>query len=211
MTSTGRLVWARMRSSAVRQHDGTYLGAIVFVTDVTERRELEQRLAEEARRDPLTGVANRKELFEVLSPILERGTLTAALYVDLDGFKEVNDQFGHTLGDELLCSVASRRARRAIRVDRHGGAGRRRRVRRDLPRPGVDRRSGRDRDPRPGDARAHRSAWPSDPCGSTRASASRSGARRMPTACWPAPTRRCTAPSARAAAASRSRSKNAAA
>jgi diguanylate cyclase (GGDEF)-like protein/PAS domain S-box-containing protein len=108
VTRDGRLVWARLRASAVRQHDGTYLGAIVFVTDVTERRELEHRLAEEARRDPLTGVANRKELFEVLSPILEQGTLTAALYVDLDGFKQVNDRFGHTLGDELLCSVAAR-------------------------------------------------------------------------------------------------------
>jgi diguanylate cyclase (GGDEF)-like protein/PAS domain S-box-containing protein len=124
VTLDGRLVWARLRSSAVRQHDGTYLGAIVFVADVTERRELEQRLAEEARRDPLTGVANRKELFEVLYPILETGALTAALYVDLDGFKEVNDQFGHTLGDELLCSVAAR-VRSAIRgidtVARVGG------------------------------------------------------------------------------------------
>jgi diguanylate cyclase (GGDEF)-like protein/PAS domain S-box-containing protein len=114
VTLDGRLVWARLRSSAVRQHDGTYLGSIVFVTDVTERRELEHRLAEEARRDPLTGVANRKELFEVLYPILETGTLTAALYVDLDGFKDVNDQFGHTLGDDLLCSVAAR-LRGAIR------------------------------------------------------------------------------------------------
>jgi diguanylate cyclase (GGDEF)-like protein/PAS domain S-box-containing protein len=108
------LVWARVRSSAMRQHDGTYLGAIVFLTDVTERRALEQRLAEEARRDPLTGVANRTELFEVLTPILEQGALTAALYVDLDGFKKVNDKFGHTLGDELLCSVAAR-VRGAIR------------------------------------------------------------------------------------------------
>jgi diguanylate cyclase (GGDEF)-like protein/PAS domain S-box-containing protein len=124
VTSDRRLVWARLRSSAVCRHDGTYLGAIVFVTDVTERRELEQRLAEEARRDPLTGVANRKELFEVLSPMLERGTLTAALYVDLDGFKEVNDRFGHTIGDDLLCNVASR-LRSAIRsidtVARVGG------------------------------------------------------------------------------------------
>jgi diguanylate cyclase (GGDEF)-like protein/PAS domain S-box-containing protein len=114
VTLDRRHAWARVRSSAVRRHDGTHLGAIVFVTDVTERRALEQRLAEEARRDPLTGVANRTELFEVLTPILERGALTAALYVDLDGFKEVNDQFGHTLGDELLCSVAAR-VRGAIR------------------------------------------------------------------------------------------------
>jgi diguanylate cyclase (GGDEF)-like protein/PAS domain S-box-containing protein len=115
VTRQGRLVWARIRASAIRHHDGTYRGAIVFVTDVTERRNLEQRLAEEARRDPLTGVANRKELFEVLSPILQNGSLTAALYVDLDGFKEVNDRFGHTLGDELLCTVAGR-LRGAIRV-----------------------------------------------------------------------------------------------
>jgi diguanylate cyclase (GGDEF)-like protein/PAS domain S-box-containing protein len=120
----GRTVWARIRSSALREHGGTYRGAIVFVNDVTERRALEQLLAEEARRDPLTGVANRKELFEVLSPILEQGALTAALYVDLDGFKEVNDAFGHTVGDELLCNVAAR-IRGAIRsidtVARVGG------------------------------------------------------------------------------------------
>jgi diguanylate cyclase (GGDEF)-like protein/PAS domain S-box-containing protein len=114
VTRSGQLVWARVRTSALREHDGTHRGAIVFVTDVTERRALEQRLAEEARRDPLTGVANRKELFETLTRILEQGTLTAALYVDLDGFKDVNDQFGHTLGDELLCSVAGR-VRGAIR------------------------------------------------------------------------------------------------
>ena len=114
VTLERRHVWVRVQSSPVRRHDGTYLGAIVFVTDVTERRALEQRLAEEARRDPLTGVANRTELFEVLTPILEQGALTAALYVDLDGFKEVNDRFGHTLGDELLCSVAAR-VRGAIR------------------------------------------------------------------------------------------------
>ncbi len=114
VTSDERHVWARLRSSSLRRHDSTYVGAIVFVNDVTERRALEQRLAEDARRDPLTGVANRKELFEVLAPILEMGALTAALYVDLDGFKRVNDEFGHTLGDELLRTVAGR-VRAAIR------------------------------------------------------------------------------------------------
>ena len=143
VTRQGRLVWARIRASAIRHHDGTYRGAIVFVTDVTERRNLEQRLAEEARRDPLTGVANRKELFETLAPILQNGSLTAALYVDLDGFKDVNDRFGHTLGDELLCSVAGR-VRGAIRVI-DTLARRRRRVRGHLPRPREHRRSGRDR------------------------------------------------------------------
>ena len=192
----------------MRHHDGTYLGAIVFVTDVTERRELEQRLAEEARRDPLTGVANRKELFEVLSPILEQGALTAALYVDLDGFKEVNDRFGHTLGDELLCSVAAR-MRGAIRgidtVARVGGdefvV-----ICRDLESTDEAVAIGT----RIRETLRSRSASPSGRSGSTRASASRSGAPPTPTACSPAPTRRSTAPSARAAAASRSRSRNAA-
>ncbi len=66
-----------------------------------------------ARIDPLTGIANRAGFFEVLQRRAESATLAdadhiAVLYVDLDGFKAVNDQHGHTVGDAVLAIVAQR-------------------------------------------------------------------------------------------------------
>ncbi|MDQ1510497.1 MAG: hypothetical protein QOG50_2341 [Actinomycetota bacterium] len=107
-TKTGRTVWTRMNTSPITDHLGTYRGAIALVTDITERRVLEQRLAADARQDALTGVANRTALFEGLEAKLAGGRRVAALYIDLDGFKKVNDVFGHAVGDEVLRTVAAR-------------------------------------------------------------------------------------------------------
>jgi diguanylate cyclase (GGDEF)-like protein len=88
------------------------------------RRELEHR----AMHDPLTGLPNRELLMDRLSVALARlgrqGTAVGVLFIDLDGFKEVNDAHGHSVGDELLVSIASR-LRREVRdgdtVARYGG------------------------------------------------------------------------------------------
>ena len=69
---------------------------------------LEKRLAADARQDALTGVANRTALFEALADKLASGRLVAALYIDLDGFKGVNDVYGHAVGDEVLRAGAAR-------------------------------------------------------------------------------------------------------
>jgi diguanylate cyclase (GGDEF)-like protein len=106
-TKTGRTVWTRMNTSPINDHVG-YRGAIALVTDITERRVLEQRLAADARQDALTGMANRTALFEGLGAKLGGDRRVAALYIDLDGFKNVNDVFGHAVGDEVLCTVAAR-------------------------------------------------------------------------------------------------------
>jgi diguanylate cyclase (GGDEF)-like protein/PAS domain S-box-containing protein len=109
-TRSGRRVWTRMNMSPITDHLGIFLGAVALVTDVTERRVLEQRLEADARQDALTGVANRTALFESLSARLATGRRVAALYIDLDGFKNVNDVFGHAVGDEVLRTVAARLA-----------------------------------------------------------------------------------------------------
>jgi len=87
--------------------------AVVIIEDVTERRQSEAKVLYLARHDSLTGLANRRELRECLDRILlrshtRRETRTAVLYLDLDGFKQVNDRHGHTAGDEVLETVAAR-------------------------------------------------------------------------------------------------------
>jgi diguanylate cyclase (GGDEF)-like protein/PAS domain S-box-containing protein len=108
LTKRGRTVWVRINTSPIIEHGGAYRGAIAMVTDITERRALEQSLAVAARRDPLTCVANRSELFDALNAKLTAGFLVTALFIDLDDFKHVNDTYGHGTGDELLRAVAGR-------------------------------------------------------------------------------------------------------
>ena len=83
-----------------------------------------EALSELARTDGLTGVANRNELLASLARRSERGDPTAVLYIDVDRFKSVNDQFGHAIGDALLVACAER-LKRAVRsadiVSRLGG------------------------------------------------------------------------------------------
>ena len=80
--------------------------------DVTELRHLQDSLAALALRDPLTGLANRRLLKELLDADLARtqrsGVPLAVAYLDLDDFKLVNDSHGHEAGDIVLCETARR-------------------------------------------------------------------------------------------------------
>jgi diguanylate cyclase (GGDEF)-like protein len=96
--------------------------------DVTEIRALQAVLAEQAMRDPLTGLANRRFLDELLDRSLRRarraGTPIAVAFLDLDAFKSVNDNYGHEAGDTVL-RVTAARLQAAVRdadvVARYGG------------------------------------------------------------------------------------------
>ena len=79
--------------------------------DVSQRRALEARLRHQAYHDPLTGLANRRRFVEAAEAALagrQRTGSVAALFLDLDDFKTVNDSLGHAAGDDLLVSVAGR-------------------------------------------------------------------------------------------------------
>ncbi len=109
--------------SMVARHDGAGnpVGLISFHVDATERHKLEERLRHQAFHDSLTGLANR-ELFTnrvelALAQASRRGLPVAALFLDLDDFKTVNDSLGHDAGDELLKAVAERISRRVRRSD----------------------------------------------------------------------------------------------
>src|SRR5581483_4959569 len=93
-----------------------------------EKRNFEAKLQYQASNDPLTGLPNRRLFADRLGQTLalagrEKRTL-ALLYIDLDGFKLVNDSLGHTIGDALLVQVANRlqsRVRQSDTLARLGG------------------------------------------------------------------------------------------
>jgi len=101
-------------------------GAVVIHTDVTQQHRAIDAAMTAARLDPLTGLLNRRALHELLHARLPRTAAepAALLVVDLDHFKEVNDEHGHAAGDLLLCALA-RRLQYALRprdrVARLGG------------------------------------------------------------------------------------------
>jgi diguanylate cyclase (GGDEF)-like protein len=84
----------------------------VLERDVAHRRVLEERLSHQANHDPLTGLANRRlfmaELADALEPRAGATREVALLFLDLDSFKRVNDDLGHTVGDAILHAVADR-------------------------------------------------------------------------------------------------------
>ncbi len=98
---------------AVSLVDDSDVGGIVInLNDVTDRKMAEEELTHQALHDALTGLPNRVLLRDRLEHALagsrRRGRSLAVVYLDLDGFKIVNDSLGHEAGDELLCEVASR-------------------------------------------------------------------------------------------------------
>ena len=99
-------------AESVHDGDGKLTRLAGFVQDITERKELEDQLAYRAFHDSLTDLPNRPLFLDRLDHALARasrdGAQLAVLFIDLDGFKSINDRFGHKAGDDVLALVAER-------------------------------------------------------------------------------------------------------
>ena len=117
----GGWAWYATRAAPVALDDGT-IGTVVTCDDVTERRRLEEELRAAALVDPLTGLGNRRALAAALDDAQDRraraGGDVGLLFLDLDGFKAVNDRFGHDAGDRVLVETGNRLVAATRSVDR---------------------------------------------------------------------------------------------
>ena len=115
----GHVAWVRDDGVVVLGDDGEPLYLQGYLLDITAERELQEQLRLQALFDPLTGLANRvffhEQLEHAVSIRTETEAETAVVFVDLDQFKQINDQYGHSVGDEVL-SVLGERMKSVIRA-----------------------------------------------------------------------------------------------
>jgi len=110
--------WMSDSGRAVLDADGTVVGGIDALRDVSAEHAMREELEMLARSDALTGLPNRRDLLDRLGTVLghdpRAGTSVAVLFLDLDHLKDLNDEHGHAAGDAVLVEVG-RRIRRALR------------------------------------------------------------------------------------------------
>ena len=106
----GTTIWVRDTCRVVSDEQGSVRWYEGSLQDITEQKEYERNLSYMARHDPLTGVFNRHALAEILENEISRARRyehpIGILMIDVNRFKEVNDRFGHGIGDRVLCGVA---------------------------------------------------------------------------------------------------------
>jgi diguanylate cyclase (GGDEF)-like protein/PAS domain S-box-containing protein len=126
--SDGSPMWSRTVMKAIHDGEGTAEQVVAMVEDISDRKRLEEDLVHRTLHDGLTGLPNRQRFVDLVGEAQARrgedGPGIAVLFIDMDGFKEVNDSLGHHAGDELLVAIARRLAgtvRSGDTVARYGG------------------------------------------------------------------------------------------
>ncbi len=106
----GEVFPEHMSLSAVRDDSGQIAHYMCMFTDISETKAQQQRLAFLSRNDPLTGLANRtwfaQQVDEAVQQAASKGEMLAVLLLNLDRFKDVNDSYGHAVGDQVLKHIA---------------------------------------------------------------------------------------------------------
>ena len=109
-TKDGRQKWIHHVCRAVQNSKGENVGIRGSNRDISELKALQRKLEHVAGHDPLTGLANRSLFMEHLKQLLKEAKRQKSMFVvafmDLDGFKDINDQYGHDAGDHVLKRVA---------------------------------------------------------------------------------------------------------
>lgn len=105
--------WRWIEAVGSNQLDKRGINAIIITyRDLTERKEAEERIRHAGLHDPLTGLPNRALIYEygehLLAAARRNETMAAVLFIDMDGFKPVNDTYGHEIGDAVLMETARR-------------------------------------------------------------------------------------------------------
>lgn len=122
----GERIWFTTLTPIYEKDKITYI--VGSAADITKRKKLEKKLEKNANYDKLTGLANRRLFFERLEDIISESerynNKFALLFIDLDGFKDINDNYGHEVGDKVLIKTGNRLSssiRKSDMVSRMGG------------------------------------------------------------------------------------------
>ncbi|MEH2192095.1 MAG: diguanylate cyclase [Nostoc sp.] len=113
ITKDGKEIAIGDNLAPIRDRNGNITGAVLVFQDITKRKQTEAQLIRNAFYDGLTALPNRVLFLDRLRQTIERSKRRsdyyfAVLFLDLDGFKEINDRFGHGIGDDFLVAIARR-------------------------------------------------------------------------------------------------------
>ncbi|MBI5213826.1 MAG: sensor domain-containing diguanylate cyclase [Nitrospirae bacterium] len=123
----GSIRWVRNTPVLRYNEHGQFIGYDGLISDITERKMIEEKLVELAEKDPLTNIYNRRKFYNFLEDEIERAKRykrpLSLIMFDIDYFKKVNDMHGHNVGDRVLIMIADIVAANIRRIDVFGRLG----------------------------------------------------------------------------------------